>query len=213
MVRALAFIAVFILAGCSSSTTSPGGASLLPSGKPVHPAGTSENCPAYPGGSGILYDGDFSQSPMPTGNNTVYRKGTVFAPGWKVTKHSIDFTPSGYWHMDGLCAVDADGQYATGGFKTSIFATKGGASYTVSFLMSGNPDCAPAVKTLKLEVGNQFTTFTWDTSNGNDVRHGKFGPETWSFIASRQTAVKFVSQDPPGTGCGAVVAAIAVTKN
>ena len=93
-----------------------------------------------------------------------------------------------------------------------VLATKSGASYTVSFLLSGNPDCGPAVKTLSLEANRQFTTFTWDTSNGNDARHGKFATQTWSFVASRLTALKLRS-DPPGTGCGAVVAAISMTKN
>jgi len=56
------------------------------------------DCPAYPGGTGILPDGDFSQGPEPPASDgdSVYFKGQVFAPSSKVSKDSIDFVGPTY---------------------------------------------------------------------------------------------------------------------
>ncbi len=87
--------------------------------------------------------------------------------------------------------------------------------YTVTFLLSGNSDCPPEVKTMKVTAGHQFDTFTWDVSNGNDAQHDKFAAESWSFTAAgHDTKLQFLSTDPKNSpGCGAVVAYVAVTKN
>lgn len=72
-------------------------------------ASGSSDCPALSGGTGILTDGDFSQTADPESNNPTYYKGHVFAPNWVVYKRNIDFNGSTYWDMAGLCSVDLDG--------------------------------------------------------------------------------------------------------
>lgn len=207
--------AVAFLVGCSGTTVTQ--SALIPQGALVQrsrPFTPLADCPAAQGSSGILTDGDFSQAADPGNQNLVVSKGQVFAPSWQVTQHTLDFLGSTYWNMDGLCSVDLDGYLAVGGIGHSGFATTTGAAYTVAFLLSGNPDCSPTVKTMKVVAAGQFTTFTWDVSNGNDVRHGKFATETWGFTAAGPiTVLKFASLDPRRSGCGAVVAAISVTKN
>ena len=112
-----------------------------------------------------------------------------------------------------MCSVDLDG-IAVGAIKHNAFATTPSAAYTVSFLLSGDATCAPTVKTMEVKAAGQSQTFTWDISKGNDAQHGVFQAETWSFTAaSLSTALEFASLDRRGSGCGAVIAAIAVTQN
>ncbi len=205
-------VTVAILAGCGGSQTAMSGA--LPQVAMQREARQqSSNCPPYSGGSGILSDGDFSQVPEPGGDgDAVYYKGQVFAPSWEVSKGNIDVLSSNYWNMDGLCSVDLDGYNMVGGIEASAFATRH-RTYTLSFLLSGNGDCPPTVKSLKVTADRQFTTFTWNISGGNSPRNGDFATERWKFKAGSLTTLKFDSQDPPDSGCGPVVAAISVTQN
>lgn len=226
MGRSLALVAVAVfLVGCAGASFSPPqlGAGPLRSlarsqSHSVAPQ-QSSNCPANPGGSGILADGDFSQASIPPGGQGLaLRKGTIFAPGWIVTgPKTIDFNGPGNpnWQPpNGLCNVDLDGTPGPGGIKHSSFATKRGAKYTVAFLFSGNGACPPTVKTMNVLAGrSQFTQFLWDTSNGNDAQNGKFAQETWGFTAFHtSTTLSFESKDPVGN-CGPIVAAISVTRN
>jgi hypothetical protein len=189
-----------------------------PSPIPTPTPTPSVNCPPAPGGSGILPDGDFSQAPQPGGNgDVVYYSGQVFAPAWQVANGSIDFNSTTFWNMAGLCSVDLDGLSA-GGIVTSAFGTIRGASYTVTFLLSGNGCCGggnpPVIKTMKVQAAGQFAVFTWDTSNNNDVEHGIYAQRTWRFTGrSSLTNLQFISQDNQTSTRGAVVAAISVTRN
>ena len=181
----------------------------------MRPASSSENCPALSGGTGILLDGDFSQVVDTGTQSPTWYKGQVFAPGWEVSKGNIDFGGSTDYGagLDGLCSVDLDGLYTVGGIRSSAFHTKGGATYTLSFLMSGNGHCAPTVKHMKVQIDHQFTTYTWDTSSGNDIQNGDWLTETWQFRATKLSTLTFVSQDPKGSSCGVVIGAIAITKD
>jgi hypothetical protein len=209
---------VALLSGCSGTTATQ--SDLSPKGTFAQQSRAftpNANCPAYPGGSGILADGDFSQVSDPGNTLFEYSKGQVFAPSWQVTKGTVDLVGSTYnfqpWNIDGLCSVDLDGITA-GGIGHSGFATTPGAAYTVTFILSANGYCPPTVKTIKILADRQFTSMTWDTSNGHDGQHGIFTQETWGFTAAGPiSTLKFVSLDPKSSDCGPVVAAISVTKN
>ncbi len=175
-------------------------------------SGSYGYCPALPGGTGILPDGDFSQALNPGDHNITPNKGVVFAPGWKVSKGNIDFNGTTYWDMDGLCSVDLDGDLTVGGIKSSAFKARKG-TYTLTFVMSGNGHCGTPLKTMKIAIDKQFTTFTWNTSSGYDVQDGDYATETWQFQAKPLSVLAFTSEDPKGTGCGVVIAGIAITKN
>lgn len=209
MARFLCVLAVVSLGGCAGGY---GAAALTPVSSPsfARPAPAS-NCPKASGGSGILADGDFSQAAQPA-TYMGFTKGQSFAPSWHVAKNTIDFVGSTYWNMAGLCSVDIDGGNA-GTIAHKAFATTVGAKYTATFLLSGNGSGAPAVKTLKVSAANASKTFTWDTSNGNDVFHGKYAKKSWTFTAVKtMTTLKFASLDG-ASAYGAVIAAIAVKKN
>jgi hypothetical protein len=161
----------------------------------------------------MLPDGDFSQAPDP-GNDKGVRAGTVFAPSWIVTKRTIDFEGTNpYWVApNGVCTIDLDGSPGAGGIKHSSFATRRGATYTVTFLLSGNGAGPPVVKNMTVKAGeDQFTQFSWDTTNGNDAQNGDFTTETWQFKAvHRSMTLTFQSQDPVKGSFGPIVAAISV---
>jgi hypothetical protein len=202
--------AALALAGCSTlgePSALPGAVvqSTTHSARPQ----TSGHCPANPSGTGILPDGDFSQAIEPDGD-ALETKGQTFAPDWTVKKHNIDFLSSSYWNMDGLCSVDIDGYFKTGAIETQAFATQRKTLYTVTFLMSGNGACAPTIKTLKVSDKGHGTTFTWNTASGNDVQDGDYSLESWTF--KTMTRLEFISKDPAGSSCGAVIAGVAMNE-
>jgi hypothetical protein len=180
---------------------------------------TEGDCPPSPSGSGILADGDFSQAIEPqNGGAFGLRKGTVFAPDWIVRGlRTVDFYGfSIEWTApNGVCSVDLDGSPGPGGIRHALFPTRRGATYTVSFLFSGNGGGAPTVKQMTLRVDeSQSTTFSWNTSGSNDAQNGNWTLETWQFKARRpMTGLLFESTDPLGGNNGPIVAAISVTKD
>jgi hypothetical protein len=196
-----------LLAGCGGIP-----ASSSTSVDQLRMATSSVYCPALQGGTGLLRDGDFSQAREPGGNgDSLYEKGTVFAPGWEVAKGNIDFLSPSFWHLLGLRSVDLDGS-STGGVTASAFVAKPGM-YWLSSYLSGNGACPPAVKTMKVEIDRQFFGFTWNTAGGRDIQVGDWVQEAWHFYARRLSTVHFISQDPRGSSCGVVLAGIAVTKH
>jgi hypothetical protein len=168
-------------------------------------------CPGIPGGTGILPDGDFSRTRDQGGAETTYDKSPKFAPHWKVAKGNVDFSGSHFYGISWYCSVDLDGYFTVGGIRAR-FATAPGTTYSVSFLLSGNGGYPPTVKTMLLSAAGQSQTFTWDTSNNNDIEDGEYAPESWSFQAtSPVTTLRFISEDPRGSSRGAVIAGVAVT--
>jgi hypothetical protein len=210
-------IVTALLSGCGGGVATQSAIGPLPSlGTQSRVAAPNANCPASPGGSGLLSDGDFSQAPNPGTGQQGLRKGTVFAPDWiNSGPHTIDFYGPGwsFWQPpNGLCNVDLDGTPGPGGIKHSTFSITKGVNYAVGFLFSGNGACPPTVKTMTVLADGQFARLTWDTSNGNDAEHGHWTKEAWRFTALHGTAnLVFQSNDPPGN-CGAIVAGISLTK-
>src|ERR1700761_4252219 len=132
-----ALVSLALLAGCAERQNAISVAPSSVTSNVGHHATSSGYCPALPGGTGILPDGDFSQALDPGDMFNEPHKGTIFAPDWAVMKRTIDFNGSTFWNIGGYCSVDLDGNNA-GGILTGAFSTQKGTSYTVSFLLSGN---------------------------------------------------------------------------
>lgn len=209
MTRCLAAFAATLLTGCAGVGPQTALAPAQISQGVSRSA--AAKCPAAPGGSGLLADGDFSKATQPA-TYTLYAKGKKFAPSWHVASGSVKLISSTYWSVDGLCSVDLDG--GTGGaIAHKRFATTSGAKYTVTFLLSGNGDGGPTVKSVKVAAAGDSMTFTWDTTGGNDPRHGKYAKKSWSFTAAASTTtLKIVNLDNPPTSYGPVVAGFSVQK-
>jgi hypothetical protein len=202
--------ALVLLAGCVSPV------SQLPSDQSLRPSSfaSSAHCPAYRKGSGILIDGDFHLAPDPGANYQTFNQGQHLARSWTVTTLNVNFAGSTFWDFDHLCSVDLDGQTAVGGIEHVKFPTKNGTRYTLTFLMSGNPDCPPTTKALKVSVPGASARYHWNASNGHDVRHGIVALKEVKFTAaSSRSKVIFTSLDPTGSGCGPVIGAVGVKKS
>jgi hypothetical protein len=215
---ALMVTAVFVFTGCGAHNEPTGAMAQAPM-KQSRTDKASESygyCPAWPGGTGILADGDFSQA-LDDGVGAI-PKGTVFAPDWKSDgPETIDFEASNfpYWKApNDVCTVDMDGTPGPGSIRHGDFRTKKRASYTVTFQMSANGSCGPTIKKMFVAADGQSQAYTWDTSGGNDAQDGDWAQETFQFKAIRPISnLLFRSEDPKGGNCGAIVAAIVVTKD
>jgi uncharacterized protein DUF642 len=174
-------------------------------------------CVAWPAGSGLLKDGDFSLATNPGDIQEAIPAGTKFAPKWvSLGPQTIDFygNQNPDWSApNGVCNVDLDGTPGPGGIQTSFTAAVA-SSYTLTFEMSANATCGPAIKVVLLKAsGGQSTTLQWNTANGNDAENGVWDQETWQFAATkRHMVISFESEDPEGN-CGALIAAASVTKS
>jgi Protein of unknown function (DUF642) len=177
------------------------------------PQAGDPHCPRYAEGTGILGDGDFHKAIDPSGYVTP-NKGRSFAPSWKVTVLNVDFAGTTFWNFDHLCSVDLDGESSVGGIEHHRFPTQKGATYMLSFLMSGNSFCGAIVKKMKVTVGNQNALYKWNVSNGHDVEDGVVAPRHLKFTAaSSTTTLAFTSLDRAGSGCGPVIGAVSVRKS
>lgn len=182
---------------------------------PVHRASVTL-CPALPGGTGMLPDGDFSQAYVPAGSGDgQYGKGQTLAPSWTVVRRTINFVGPQFWNIAGLCSVDLYG-IDVGAIVSAPFPTVASATYTLTFYLSGNGCCGggdpPKVKRMKIRAAGQTARFRWKTGKHHDVEHGVWTQESWSFQATGSTtAIEFVSEDQPRTSTrGAVIAGMSL---
>ena len=112
--------------------------------------------------------------------------------GWTVDAGSVDWIGT-YWPApDGDMSIDMSG--ADAGTLSQTFDTTIGNTYTVSFLLSGNPAGPPAIKTLDVSAtGGTLANYTHDTT-GTDLTSMVWTPETYSFLAtSASTTLSFIS--------------------
>jgi hypothetical protein len=176
-------------------------------------------CKAYPSvADNLLSDGDFSQATEPAGASTTFDGGVAFAPGWTVLGSSIELYSSPHFKApEGTCSIDLDGSPGPGGIAHSNFDTTPGATYVVSFFVSGNGECNngygnnTVIKTYTVSVLGKTEKFSYDTSKQNATA-GDFEYESMTFKATRsQSTLQIMSTDPKGSDCGAVVAAIALS--
>ncbi len=112
--------------------------------------------------------------------------------GWTVDAGSVDWIGT-YWPApDGAMSIDMSG--ADAGTISQTFETTIGNTYTVAFLLSGNPAGPPAVKTLEVSAtGGTTGLYTHDTT-GTDLTSMVWAAETYEFFAtSATTTLTFVS--------------------
>lgn len=112
--------------------------------------------------------------------------------GWTVDSGSVDWIGT-YWPApDGAMSIDMSG--ADAGTLSQTFETTIGNTYTVSFLLSGNPAGDPAVKTLDVSAtGGTVVNYTHDVT-GTDLTSMVWTEETYSFLAtSASTTLSFIS--------------------
>jgi choice-of-anchor C domain-containing protein len=135
---------------------------------------------------------------------------SIAIDGWTVDAGSVDWIKT-YWAApDGAMSIDMSG--AGAGTLSQTFDTTIGNTYTVTFLLSGNPDGEPAVKTLDVSAtGGTPSSYSHDTT-GTTLTTMVWSEETYSFLAtSASTTLSFVSTT--ATAFGPAIDRVAVTES
>jgi choice-of-anchor C domain-containing protein len=122
-------------------------------------------------------------------------------PGWTATQ--VDWMDT-RWPAAPLGghAIDMNGNFQ--GTLWQSFDTVAGATYTVSFLMAGNPDGAPAIKQLTVTAPGYANTFTFDVTGHTPTDMGWIA-QSFAFTATADTSTLTFVGDPtlidyPGIG-------------
>lgn len=130
--------------------------------------------------------------------------------GWTVDAGSVDWIGT-YWPAPkGAMSIDMSG--AGAGTLSQTFDTTIGNTYTVSFLLSGNPVGEPAIKTLDVSAtGGTVANYSHDTT-GTDLTSMVWTPETYTFLATTaNTTLSFISTT--ATAWGPAIDNVAVTES
>ncbi len=156
----------------------------------------------------LIVNVNFEQGRNP-GSFATLRPGDQSITGWTVTGVTVDYIGT-YWRgADGGRSVDLDGTPGPGAIVQNI-ATRPGALYVFTFMLSGNGDCAPDVKRMQAVAGVTAHSFAVDT-NRISVSKRKWVRESFTFRATAAlTRITLRSLDAP-TNCGAVVDDVSVT--
>lgn len=149
-------------------------------------------------------NGSFETGPAP-GSFATLAGGNTSITGWTVTGNSIDYIGS-YWQPgDGSRSIDLNGN-AQGGIQQT-FDTILNQVYRVTFLMAGNPDGPPVIKTLTASAGSFSGNFT--AAAGTRTNMG-WTQKSFSFTAQgTSTTLSFASQD--ATAYGAALDRVTLT--
>jgi virginiamycin B lyase len=168
-------------------------------------------CPALPGGTGLLADGDFSGD---LNEFETVSQGQLLAPNWLVTQATVDLYSSMLWGEptpSNLCSVDLDGSPGVGGIATQQLPTSAHTTYEVTFYFSANTYGPPSTKHMLVSAANTSETLTWNDANGG-APQGVWVQEAWQFVATgSNTTLAFTSEDKKGSNYGPVMAGVSVS--
>ncbi len=110
---------------------------------------------------------------LPAGNNCI--------TGWTIGGAGIDYIHN-YWQAeDGTHSLDLNA--LNPGSVAQTFATVAGQGYLVSFALAGNPDGAPALKTISVDVGGPATLYSFNVTGHTTTSMGWI-TQTFAFVAS-----------------------------
>jgi choice-of-anchor C domain-containing protein len=136
------------------------------------------------------------------------QSGSTEITNFTVTCGSVDYIGTYFQASNGTRSVDLNGNEP--GCISQTFATVPGATYTVTFDLSGNPDTnsaanltSPSNKTLTVTAdGAQAQTYSYDTSVAMNSRtEMKYVTNTYTFTATdSSTTLTFTSTTPGAFG-------------
>src|SRR5689334_20305884 len=105
------------------------------------------------------------------------------------------------------------------GGVSQTFSTQPGASYLVTFSLSGNPltassvESAQPVKTMRVSAAGQFADFSYDVhAKGNTTTNMKYENEQFSFIAASSQTTLALFSTMPDRASGPVIDNVFVSK-
>ena len=112
----------------------------------------------------ILTNGNVDNGPSMGGNVVMALPvGSTALPGWTVTRGAVTWVSDGYWEpLSGTKSLELSNNGA-GGIKQA-FASAPGATYRLSFWMSGEPFSLPKLKHLRVLTAGQPHDYTFDNT-------------------------------------------------
>jgi choice-of-anchor C domain-containing protein len=102
---------------------------------------------------------------------TTVVSGNPIITDWSVTANSVDWIGAYWTASDGSRSIDMTGTPGNGTIASTSFATTAGATYKVTFDMSGNFVNNAENRSLEVSAGNDVATYTfsnpagWSTTN------------------------------------------------
>lgn len=147
-------------------------------------------------------NGSFESGTAPGSFMTVSSPASTTITNWTVSSGSVDYIGSYWMAADGSRSIDLNGNEA--GTITQTFDTIPGATYQVTFALSGNPDnsasstlMSPSNKVVRVSAtGATSSDYSYDTvAMGNTLASMKWASSTYTFIATgSSTTLTFASQ-------------------
>ena len=146
----------------------------------------------------VVINPSFETGPAP-GVFTTLAGGDTSITGWTVNGDSIDYIGSYWVAADGSRSLDLNGN-GQGGIQQTVNGFDIGTLYTLTFMMSGNPD-RDQINTLRLSVsGIGFQDYTFDSSVATNANMG-WVQYSFLFAATATThTISFDSQDASAFG-------------
>jgi choice-of-anchor C domain-containing protein len=141
----------------------------------------------------IVVNGSFELGTDPGGGFvTLNAPDSTSLPGWNVTGGSVDLI-GGYWQAGaGAHSLDMSGN-SPGTIASQTLTTVAGLVYNGSFMLAGNTDDSPVVKTIGLSIdGGPTQSFTFDTTGKSKTNMGWI-TETFQFTGTGHDTIQFQS--------------------
>lgn len=160
-------------------------------------------------------NGSFEDGATNIGGFMPVSAGSSDVTGWTV-EAAVDYIGTYWTSADGSRSLDmnatAPGSAARGSVS-QVLNTVVGATYDVSFALSGNPACDSGAKVLRVEAtGAPSADYTFNTATeGNSTVDMKWRSESYSFVATgASSTLSFASQSDGN--CGPALDDVSVTE-
>ena len=149
----------------------------------------------------LLVNGDFEQGPTIETGFFFYtvQPGSTALTGWTVSRGAVNIVTEDYWVPPfGHRSIELS---STGpGSIEQTFASTPGATYRLTFWISGEPASAPSIKHLQVDAGAATNDFTFDSKPSWTWNMG-WTQDTLEFVAAgAATTVRFASMDTTASG-------------
>ncbi len=115
--------------------------------------------------------------------------------GWTIGGAGVDYIHNYWVAADGTHSLDMNA--LNPGTVQQDITTVAGQGYLVTFALAGNPDGAPPIKTIGVDVGGAVSLFTFNTTGHTTSSMGWIN-ETFAFVASGTTTTLRFSSPTQG---------------
>lgn len=163
-----------------------------------------------------IVNGGFEQGTDPNANGG--DNIGLFAPdassldGWVVSSGTVDYIGSRWAAGEGVRSLDLSG-VTTGTIYQTVTGFTPGMAYRLSFLLAGNPEGGPSVKTARVGVGSSFADYSFDTTGYSASSMG-WRSEWLDFIAtSSSLSISFAGLDNHPYGAALDQVSVAALTN